>query len=119
MEKKGLKVFEDALKADETLRQRYEEVLGGVTEAASDGEAMQKAAAELGYEITLEELEQAWAAGQELDEKELASVAGGLYENDDEWCVMIHSCYTVAFHDREGKANACWSDYSCAVVYHH
>lgn len=132
MEKKGIKAFEAALKADETLHQKYEEALKGVTEAASDGEAMQKAAAELGYEITLEELEQAWAAGQELDESELASVAGGQSDHSN-WCLANWFCYTVAKHtdvpDEEGPGNyqctkewlesshteSCWSNYWCVI----
>ena len=67
------KAFEDTLKADEGLRRRYEETLKRVIEAgeaASDGEAMQRAAAQLGYELSLEELEQAWADMQQLDDAE-------------------------------------------------
>lgn len=124
MEKKGLKVFEDALKADEALRQKFEEALKNVTGVSSDGEALQKAAAELGYEISLEELEQAWVAAQELDETELASVAGGgPAENNwrDDWCALNWFCYTLAHHEEVVGEHyeACWSDYYCSIVYHH
>ena len=129
MAEKGLKAFEEALKADEALRQRYEEALKGVTEAANDGEAIQKAAAQLGYELSLEELEQAWASSQELDESELTAVAGGQDQYSD-WCWVGWCCYTVVKHPddieddnekctKDFKVNnhteACWSDYNCVA----
>ena len=135
MSNKGLKAFEAALKADEGLRRKYEEALSGITEAACDGEAMQKAAAQLGFEVTLEELERAWASSQELDVSELSTVAGGqsYYQNR---CLVGWCCYTVVKHpddipdvDQYGSkvgsyecskalletfhTEACWSDYNC------
>ena len=97
MGKKGLKALEEALKADESLRQKYEEALKGVTGAASDGEVMQKAAAQLGYEVSLVELEQACAKTQKLDAAELDAVAGGQDQYQD-YCFAMWCCYTVTRH---------------------
>lgn len=121
MAQTGLKAFEDALKADVELQKRYEEALKGVTEASSFGEAVQKAAAELGYEVTLEEFEQAWAERQELDDAELESVAGGKVDYVDEWCLVDFHCYLALSHDRvDGVHNeACAGNYYCIIVYHH
>ena len=69
----GLKMFEDALAADSELRDKYQEILDRVIAeggAKNDGEVIQKVAAELGYEVSLEELERTWADAQELDEAE-------------------------------------------------
>ena len=121
------KEFEGILKADEGLRQRFEEALKAVTEAANDGEAIQKAAAQLGYELSLEELEQAWAAAQELDEAEMGAVTGGTQTKDghwtseDDWCVANYFCYTAWSHDDVPGMHyeSCWSNYYCAIFYHH
>ena len=69
-----LKEFEETIKADEALRQRYEEALRG----ARDVEDVLKAVAQLGFELSRSELEQAWADAQQLDNAELDAVAGGL-----------------------------------------
>lgn len=126
MAKTTLKAFEEALKADEALLARFEEALKGVTEAANDGEAVQKAAAQLGYELSMEDLEQAWAASQELDPTELEAVAGGQNEHSD-WCIGSWFCFTVMKHTdvpdtgvgcaepwaRNNHTEACWGDYIC------
>lgn len=133
MAKVTVREFEAALKADEALRQRFEEALKGVTRVANDGEAIQMVAAELGYELSLEELEQAWAAAQELDGAEMDAVAGGRTTfvgrttfdghstKHDDWCMMDYFCYTILQHDEvKGQHyESCWSDYYCAVAYHH
>lgn len=127
MSDKGLEAFEAALKADEELRTKFEEALRAATDARSDGEAMQRAAAQLGFEVMLEELERAWAGAQELDVSELGAVAGGQsdYQN---WCLIGWCCYTVVKHpddipDRgrgcekyyveKNHTESCWSDYNC------
>lgn len=128
MAKTGLKTFEDALKADEALRARFEEALKNVTEAENDGEAIQEAAAALGYEISLEELEQAWADSQELDDAELDAVAGGQDEHDDV-CWYDYYCFGAWRHDdvpdehhprcwtdfTMTHTEACWKDYRCNI----
>lgn len=121
MTDKGLKAFEDAFKNDEALRRRFEEALEDVAEAANDGEAMVKAAAQLGYEISLEELERAWADAQELDSAELEAVAGGgINTGEDEyghdwWCFTAWHCYTATLHTKTNSMMVnCWSDYLCA-----
>ena len=93
----GLKTFEEALKADEALRQRYEEALKDAVETSSGVEVIQGVAAELGFELSLEELEQALAACQELDDSELESVAGG-GDIDYEFCTIAYYCVVFFLH---------------------
>ena len=90
-------------------------------EAQCDGEVMVKAAAVLGYSITLEELERATAAVQELDTDEMIAVAGGVFGNDgaDEkgheiWCLSAWHCYATTMHTKtQDKRVACWKDFIC------
>ncbi len=124
MEKKGIKTFEEDLKTDETLRRKYEEALKNVTGVSNDCEAMQKAAAQLGYEISIEELEQAWASSQKLDETELATVAGGGPDENyghEDWCLWNFACYVPTRHeDVVGEHyEACLYDYYCLIAVHH
>ena len=54
----NIKKFEEAISVDENLRNRYEAALKKITDeklAGSDGEAMVKAAKELGFEISIDE----------------------------------------------------------------
>ena len=52
-------------------------------EAENDGEAMVKAAAALGYTITIEELERATADLEKLDDDELDAAGGGIFDGCD------------------------------------
>ena len=69
--------------------------------------------AELGYDITVQDLEMMVADLQELDEEELAAVAGGnvingeglpVFDGDNDrdgreaWCVAYWHCYTALMH---------------------
>lgn len=93
----GLKAFEEALKADEALRRRYEEAIKDAMEASSGVEAIRGVAAELGFELSLEELEQTLAECQELDDSELESVAGG-DEDIPEFCTLAYYCVVFFLH---------------------
>ena len=90
-------------------------------EAKYDGEAMVKAAAALGYTITLEELDRAIADLEKMDDDELD--AAGCVDIQDEtghtkWCIKSWYCFTVMQHsDTESKEVACWSDYVCVYMY--
>jgi len=90
-------------------------------EAQSDGEVMVKAAAALGYTITMGELERATADLEKLDDDEL-DAAGGFDIQDEtghnKWCIKSWYCFTVLQHtDTKSKDVACWSDYTCVYAY--
>ena len=122
--------MEEALRSDEELRQKLEEACKKIAEsgeAKNDGEIMVKAAAELGYSITIEELERASASAEELSEEELNSVSGGewalAWEGEDEYghdryCVSVWHCNTITLHtNSKDKAVSCFADYFCGFVY--
>lgn len=121
MAQQGLKAFQDALKADEDLQRRFEEAFWGITDAANDGEAVQKAAAQLGYELSLEELEQAWVEAQELDDVELDAVAGG-QDTFNDACWFGWCCHALWRHpdipDDAQHTEVCWSNYICLASSH-
>ena len=126
--------MEDALRSDEELRKKLEEACKTIAEsgeAKNDGEVMVKAAAELGFSITIEELERAFASAEELSEEELNNVAGGFDDcsssdigEDDKghnnWCLTAWHCATVTLHTKTTThAEACWSNNLCVLVYPH
>ena len=111
-------------------------------EAQSDGEAIVKAAASLGYDVTLEELERAAADLEKLDDGELEASGGsgnrpadGEYcfrdfscdsmwntATEDEkghnaWCHVSWHCYVAILHTETNSKNVhCWSDYICELI---
>ena len=122
--------------------------IAGAGEAKSDGEVIAKAAAALGYAVTAEELERSAAELEAVDDEELSKVAGGMHPTIDvpidEWCMSDYDCFSswhtnredeeghnewclTGWHctvatlrsDTESKEVACFSNYLCAVVYHH
>ena len=141
---KNIQKFEEALSADENLREKYEAALKKIVDeklAESDGEAMVKAAKELGFEINIGEMEQAFAAVQELDDEELEN-AGGVSEghsgpegtqkcddfigkagsSKDEYghfgvCLATWHCATAFLHTKtDSKDVMCWSSYLCVAI---
>ena len=117
-----IKRFEDALNADEELCARYAEAVKRIAEAGEatcDGEVLVKAAAELGYDISLAELERSYAESQDLSDEELETVAGGR----SQVCLFDYYCYTAIWHDEHdpwGRKEqlACWSDWKCVFFNH-
>ncbi|MBE5969958.1 MAG: Nif11-like leader peptide family natural product precursor [Lachnospiraceae bacterium] len=105
--------FEEALKKKEN-KDKFEAALKKIAEeksAKSDGEAIQKAAKELGFDISMEDLERNYASKQEVEDEELDAVAGG-------WCAYDHSCFTAWKHDKEvSKEDSCWKEYRCNTAY--
>ncbi|MBR3017816.1 MAG: hypothetical protein IKH57_12215 [Clostridia bacterium] len=115
-------------------------------EAQSDGEAMFKAVASLGYAITIEELERATADLEKLDDDELDAAGGqtiskgksasnkykkreencGHFHNankaqdengHDGWCTFAWHCLATILHsDATSKDVVCWSNYACHFV---
>ena len=80
-----------------------------------------RAAAALGYTLTLEELERSVAEMQELDPDELDTAAGGKATDEkghDAACITAWHCFIVTLHtEAKEKRVACWSDYTCLDLY--
>ena len=94
----NIKAFEAALKEDKDLRETYEAALKRISknkEASSDGEALVKAAAEVGFPLTMDALERKQAENEELSDHDLEMVSGGTTSSD----------------------TFCWVDYSCDYIY--
>ncbi|MGN0693045.1 MAG: Nif11-like leader peptide family RiPP precursor [Oscillospiraceae bacterium] len=128
-----MKRLETELEKDENLRKALEENCRRIAEsgeAKSDGEVMVKAAAELGFSITIEDLERAKAASEELSDDEMDKIAGGTsYEDDkghDNSCFSLWHCFTITCHSEttthqencwSNYYEYCWSDYLCSQAY--
>lgn len=72
--------FQEMLKNDPEKLKAYDEAVEKLTKEKSvvlEAEAAQKAAKELGYELSIEELTRVFAEKQDLDDDELDEVAGG------------------------------------------
>ena len=92
-------------------------------EAECDGEAMVKAAAALGYTITLEELERAAADLEKLDDDELEAAGGESYKsfNDSKGCSKTQKSYNRAKNskDEKGREGYCTYDWHCGMAFKH
>ena len=92
-------------------------------EAECDGEALLKAAAALGYTITLDEQDRAAAELEAVDDEELSKVAGGMHPTIDvpidEWCMSDYDCFS-SWHtnreDEEGHNEWCLTGWHCTVA---
>ena len=122
----NIKKFEEALSADENLRNKYEAALKKIADeklAESDGEAMVKAAKELGFEISIDEMERYFASIQELDDEELENAAGGADGHDapegrskcDDDAIAI----AMKVRDEHGHDGACLATWHCATAFLH
>ena len=104
--------FEEALKTKEN-KEKFEAALKKIAEektAKNDGEALQKAAKELGFDLSLEELEHSLAEKQEMPDEELDKVAGGS-------CGISYGCAIAWKHDsKQDKSQDCFYDYNCVLV---
>ena len=114
-----LKEFDKALAKDEQLKKTFLETcqkIADAGEASSDGEVVKKAAEEMGYQLSLEEIEREAASGEELNDDELEQVTGGAgcLEN---LCIVMLNCYVTMLHtDLDGKNSPCYSDYRCVFA---
>ena len=100
---------------NEELAGKLEAALKGIAErkeAGSDGEAMVKAAAELGYTISIADLERATAENELLDLDALTQVSGG---DKSEYCTIKYSCYAAFLHP-DGENEACFNNYYCGLL---
>ena len=90
--------FLSALEDNKELQEKYEAALKRISknkEASSDGEALVKAAAEVGFPLTMADLERKQAENEELSDHDLEMVSGGTTSSD----------------------TFCWVDYSCDYIY--
>ena len=108
-----LLAFEAALQESKELQEKFAAAQKRIIEnkaASSDGEVLVKAAAEVGYTISVAEVERAFAQNQELSDEELGQVAGGL----DYSCLGVYCCFVVLVHENSGiDGYACYSNYGC------
>ena len=120
--------MEADLSASEALREQLDTAMKRIAEAGeaqSDGEIFEKAAAELGYQITAAELERVSAANEEIspDEMELAAGAGGEDgDGHDNWCLTAWHCHAITLHTTPSKGNedvACFDNYLCRMMSHY
>ena len=92
--------MERDLNAQPELRERLDAEIKRIAdagEAACDGEAVVRAAASLGYTVTVEELERAAADLEKLSDDELDASGGGLF-ND---CCQVFVCDKDYYFTRE------------------
>ena len=98
-----LMAFEAALKESKELQEKFEAAKKRLCENKEDGdrtELLIKVAAELGFTLTISEVDRAIAQTQELSEEELANIAGGSFN----WCMWDYVC--IAFYQID---NANWA----------
>ena len=120
--------MEADLKASEALREKFETAMKRIAEAGeakSDGEVFEKAAAELGYQITAAELERLSAANEEISPEEMERATGGERkggedgDGHDNNCLTAWHCLAIACHTTPSKGNEnvdCWKDYNCILI---
>lgn len=146
---KDFKQFDSDMAASQELVEQYNQITRRIIEeksADSDADIAIKAAAELGYTITVADLERARAQSESMDVDEMEAVAGGVevcwkdytcvvaYETvtkDDDghdfMCVASWHCLTAFMHttpsdgyegdDKRNNQNCnCWSNYCCLIV---
>lgn len=127
----SLRKFEEALVSDPELRNKLDLAVKEAMESGdckTDGEALSKAAASLGYEISFAELERMEAENEELDLDELEQVSGGesycsffwhtAMEDEyghNAWCLTLWHCDMVSMHtETESKNVHCWENFQCS-----
>ena len=102
--------FQEALKNDPEKKKKYDEIIKRIVEeksAENDGEAIVKAAGELGFDVSQEEVEHALFEKQEVEDDELDRVAGG------KWCPgKNYECVLVYKH------SGCSNNSTCVVAEH-
>ena len=90
--------FELALKERKELREKFvaaQKRIAENKEASNDVELLVKAAAEVGYTLTVVEIERAIAQAQEINDEDLAKVAGGNWINADTSQSLPFTCAQI------------------------
>ena len=119
----NIKAFETALKESKELQAKFAAAQKRIVEnkeASSDGEVLVKAAAAIGFTLSMAELERCFAQSEELSDEDLDKVAGGGITTDpDAWCMKDYACIVVFKHDSESEQHLCFADYSCFQILMH
>ena len=119
--------FETDLNASAELREKLEATIKRIVGeglADSDGELLEKAAAELGYQVKAAELERTLAEQAELSPDELEQIGAGVGHEEDQdghdlWCLTAWHCYVATIHTTPpdgGHETPCWKTYMCMFV---
>ncbi|MBE5970767.1 MAG: hypothetical protein E7242_11110 [Lachnospiraceae bacterium] len=107
--------FEEALKKDPEKMKAFEEAQKRIFDeksAKNDGEIMVKAAKEVGFDITIEEIDRSIAEKQEIDDELLDEVVGAA------GCTFDYSCHYVFKHGKDQNIeDLCFDDYNCFMLY--
>ena len=80
--------FQEAMKTDPKIQKAFDDALKRIIvekSAESESEALTKAAREVGFDVSLEEIERLYAGKQEMKDDDLDRVAGG-------WCWFDDAC---------------------------
>lgn len=104
--------FEEALRNDELKRKTFDGAYKKIMEEKSVGsnnEAVVKAAKEIGFDISIEELERYYAEKQEMNDDELDKVAGGRVVGP--YCATIYECGYVYYHKNPADNPDCFMGY--------
>ena len=102
--------FEETLVNDEAKHKAFDDAYKKIMEEKSVGsnnEAVVKAAKEIGFDISIEELERSYAEKQEMNDDELDKVAGA-GGND---CLTAYKC-------GKWSMEPCMSGYYCMLDHH-
>lgn len=113
------------LKGDQALEKRAQEILLRIAdsgEAESDSEVWAMVARELGYDVTVADVERLVAEQEEVEEGELSlddlsEVAGGAEDGGWIFCWADYNCFTVWNRNHANSEEvACLADYICVSV---
>ncbi len=121
--------FEEDLKKDPELRKKYDEAIQNldISQLKSDGEIIARAASQLGYDISVAELERAHAAMQEVDPDEMEHITGGadnpLYKPmEGDLCLVDYNCigcYQKRHIDGDNHNEWCYASWHCYTAFMH
>ena len=109
-----LKQFDAEIAGDEELRRKFADAYKRIRESDGDAtraETFVQAAAEIGYSISLPEIERAQAEAQNLSDSELDAVAGGSIVGDVP-CDYSYECTAVSADICNGNLH-CSRNYAC------
>ena len=116
---------------DEQLKEKLDAEIKRISgEAQSDGEAMVKAAAALGYTITIEELERSVADLEQLDDDELDASGGNTDHFSDKFTINEeakkerrrqcgHAEKASYSKDENGHKGSCTFSWHCSITWKH
>ena len=120
MEKEMTRMIKD-LNASKALRDKLSDTEKRIVEESGEQSSMktlEKAAQELGYDVTAAELERYKASTEEINPESLQYVTGGADSDGPNWCWYDHACLATWKHDDKVDDPVCAADYYCYLVFH-